>query len=456
MKLPMPPIAILLIAGLALRLLLAYVLLPDSGHLGDMRYYSRWITALVSVGPGDFYAKTAANYPPGYLYIFWLIGVVSRAIASVTGGDAQHIAVELIKIPPIFLDVGGGFLAYRIIKLWSGESSVCDRTARVAAAIYLFNPALIYDSAIWGQTDAAGAFVMLLGVLALLAGPPEIAACVAVISGLLKPQFGVVLAPIIGTVLLKRYLVRFQRWEALLTKHYWMSQNGPVRLLSSAAVGMGVFYLLALPFNQGLRTFFYHMAETAGDYNILSMNAFNPWALMGTDKPSIVFGGVENYSSDDIPLLGSVTGVMIGTVVLIAGFALGVARLIRRSDLWSITLVGAYLSLCFFILPTRVHERYLLPAFAFFALLAALDPKWLWATVVLAIGSLINLHAVLSNIGTRNVAQLPLGEFFRSPTGILTSIVLQTAVFIFCALSLFSKPAPLPLKTCQALFPVQR
>lgn len=118
-------------------------------------------------------------------------------------------------------------------------------------------------------------------------------------------------------------------------------------MLSSIAVGMGVFYLLALPFHQDFQTFFDHMMATARDYNILSMNAFNPWALMGSDKPSIAFGEVENYSSDDIPLIGPVTGVMIGTSLLIAGFALGIARLIRRSELFSVTLVGAYLSLCF-------------------------------------------------------------------------------------------------------------
>ena len=104
----------------------------------------------------------------------------------------------------------------------------------------------------------------------------------------------------------------------------------------------------------------------------------------------------------------------------------------------------------FFILPTRVHERYLLPAFAFFSLLAALDRRWLWVTIVLATGSLIDLHAVLSNIGTRNVAQLPFGEFSRSPTGILISVVFQTAVFIFCAMELFGKRATPQLKSSES------
>ena len=429
----------LLVAGLLVRLILAYVLLPDSGHAGDRAWYSRWIAALLSVGPGEFYAKTVVNYPPGYMYVLWLVGGVSTAIASVFGIDAQKVIMELIKIPPILFDVAGGFLLYRIVKRWPGEGATSERMAFTATALYVFNPVMVYDSAVWGQTDAVGAFIMLLGIMALLCWSPEIAASVAVISALLKPQFGIVLMPLIGIVLLRRHLAGLSTSQTSPSISYWIRRHGPIRILTSMVVGAMVFYALVLPFRLNFHTFLDRMADTAGGYKILSLNAFNPWALIGTDKPSIAFGGVENYSSDEISLVGVLTGVMIGTALLGAGFILGAVRLFRRSDIRSVVLVGAYLSLCFFILPTRVHERYLVPVFAFLSILAVLDRRWMLATWVLMFGSLINLHAVLSNIGTENVARLPFGEFARSPSGILISITIQSAVFVFSAWMLVGK-----------------
>jgi hypothetical protein len=169
------------------------------------------------------------------------------------------------------------------------------------------------------------------------------------------------------------------------------------------------------------------------------VNAFNLWALLGSgDTPPLAFTGVGTWARDSVPLVGPLRGVTIGSTLLALGFLLGVARLLWRTDLWSIVLVGAYLSMCFFMLPTRVHERYLVTAFAFLPLLAAFDRKWLWATVALTIGLFMNLHGVLTthDYGTANVRSLPLGEFSGSTPGILISISLHTAVFLFAAWSL--------------------
>ena len=42
-----------------------------------------------------------------------------------------------------------------------------------------------------------------------------------------------------------------------------------------------------------------------------------------------------------------------------------------------------FLALAFFVLPTRVHERYLFPFFALGAILAAISVRWRVAYVVL-------------------------------------------------------------------------
>lgn len=428
----------LLAAALAMRLLVAYVILPNAGHLLDIEWYWKWASALAKGGLGEFYAKTNdANYPPAYMYVLWIMGKVTLALAGASGIDVHKLAVWTLKFPPMLLDTAAGLLLYCIARHCNTDCAKAERIALLAAAVYLFNPVALYDSAIWGQTDAAGAFVTLLGVLALLRWPPEIAASVAVLAALVKPQFGVVMIPLIGIVLLRRHLVTENNLNGFTTRSRWNDRNGPWRILTSIAAAIAVFYVVITPFNLGLGFFLKRMSETAQYFPFLSVNAFNPWALVGTNHdPALIIAGLDNWVPDRDPLVGPVTGVAIGTTLLICGFLLGIARLVWRSDWRSILLVGAYLSLCFFILPTRVHERYVFQAFAFAAILAAFDRRWLWITVLLAIGSLMNYQAAVSVDGSEELTRLPFNSLLRSKEGIFTSIMLQTGAFAFALWSL--------------------
>ena len=122
------------------------------------------------------------------------------------------------------------------------------------------------------------------------------------------------------------------------------------------------------------------MAKTAGGYPYLSVNAYNPWAMIGSDgHQPLAFGG--GWSSDTVPLLGPIPGVLIGTLAARASASRwALARLAWRDDRRSIVLVAIFLALGFFILPTRVHERYMFPIFAFLPLLAVVNRRWLRPT----------------------------------------------------------------------------
>jgi hypothetical protein len=94
--------AALLAAGLILRALLAFVLFPKEGFSTDMQLFAGWATTLARVGPGSFYASAAgADYPPGYLYILWLLG------------NAPASALPLLlKVPAILADLGIALVLY--------------------------------------------------------------------------------------------------------------------------------------------------------------------------------------------------------------------------------------------------------------------------------------------------------------------------------------------------------
>ena len=86
-----PSVAILLLAALALRLIIAYVLFPASGFKNDVGAFTSWALTLAHAGPGGFYGSAGfADYPPGYLYVLWLTGKVDATPGYV-----------LLKLPAI-------------------------------------------------------------------------------------------------------------------------------------------------------------------------------------------------------------------------------------------------------------------------------------------------------------------------------------------------------------------
>src|SRR6185295_2886170 len=58
----------------------------------------------------------------------------------------------------------------------------------------------------------------------------------------------------------------------------------------------------------------------------------------------------------------------------------------------------AILAIAFFVLPTRVHERYLFPFIAIGAILAAFSWRWRLAYVVLSATTLLNMYVVLTTL----------------------------------------------------------
>ncbi|MGD8486631.1 MAG: hypothetical protein PVH07_08350, partial [Chloroflexota bacterium] len=276
-----PALLVLLLVGLVLRLTIAYVLFPASGFESDVASYASWAATMAEHGPGGFYANAGfADYPPAYLYVLWLVGLLAGPAAS---------ASELVKLPPILLDVAVAYVIFRLVRGWTWPGPRSEPLALAAAALYLFNPVSFYDSALWGQTDVAGALIVLLGLAALIRGNSEGAAALAATAALVKPQFGVVLIPLVAVVLLKRHLLqvgsgpRKPPWAPARVAAWLSREQGPRRLLTAFVAAWLAFFIIALPFGMGPYEYLERMFGTAGGYGYLSVNAFNLWALVALE-----------------------------------------------------------------------------------------------------------------------------------------------------------------------------
>ena len=406
------PLLVLLGLGLALRLVLAYAIFPGQGLSSDLGFFEGWTTTLARVGPGSFYdSASAANYPPGYMYVLWLVG----AIGTLAGSSAAEVTLLLLKLPAIAADIAIGAILYFAGQRWFGS-----RAGLIAAALYLFNPVAWYDSALWGQVDAVGALVMLAAVVLLVEGWSELAAALAAFSLLIKPQDAIILVVIVP-VLVRRHLLRpgsgptprlGSRLTALDRRSGGiLGGQGPIRLATSLAAAATALIVPLIPFDIGryapasladlpvignLAGLIGLFVSDGGQFSILTANAFNAWALVG-DKPlaSIIGGSGGSWTADSIVVIGGLRAVTLGAILLASLGLIVAGGLLTRADRQAILLGFCLVAFGFYALPTRVHERYLFPFFAVAPLLAVQAGRWAAAYIGAGVLNAINLHAVL-------------------------------------------------------------
>ena len=146
---------------------------------------------------------------------------------------------------------------------------------------------------------------------------------------------------------------------------------------------------------------------TASGYPYLTVNAFNPWALVAGDTGnSLANSGlwpcdgpwtVVNGCAYGVASIAGIPPVLIGGVLMLA-VTLAVSLIAaRRPDRITILLRLTILAIAFYVVPTRVHERYAYPVFALAIILAAVAWRWRLAYVALTMTVFLNMYAALTN-----------------------------------------------------------
>ena len=368
---------VIIIGGLLLRVVVGGFLLPLSGFRTDVGDFNAWAQRMASGGPGAFYSPDYfADYPPAYLYVLWVLGTIGRAAQALIG---VNITFGLVKIPGILADAGVAAMLFLYARrfldgkfgTWSGE-----QVGLLAAAVYLLNPGTIFNAAVWGQIDSVGTLAVLVTLYWLARGWTELAAVGAIVAFLIKFQYAFVI-PIVLLVGLKRHL--FGRSAD-------PEQDGRpdvLRILTSFAAGIASLVALMWPFgltlyapNDTVHGLYQKFEDASRTYAGLSINAINLWRnawshlstglAWGCDAPSIppetdcVNGAGVAFT------IGStlVTWQTIGFILFAAVVLVALWQLLRRDDAEGLLLGALVLAVAFFVLPTRVHERYMFPALA--------------------------------------------------------------------------------------------
>ena len=457
-------ILVLLAVGLTLRLIIAY-LIPGSGFGVDIGAFSYWANNLADHGLYGFYDRGFfADYTPGYLYVLWVVGSVGNLLGGI--GD-------LIKIPPIAADLALAYLVWSMTRELGGS----ERAARIGALIVVLNPVTWFDSVVWGQVDSVGVVVLLLALRELWRDRPERAAFLAALAALIKPQLGI-LIPIVALVVIRRSLWPSGAYgledppEPRATTTSWERRvRGPIRIVTTGLTGLATAIALSIPFGLSFPGLVAQVFKTAAGYPYLSVNAFNPWALViqGTavgGERSIALnrswicdstltasaGGdfrigdwvlwswpASTQTCDNGLMIGAFPAALVGAGLFLIVAAVVLSAVARRPDRITMLVAASTLALAFFVLPTRVHERYLFPLMALGAILAAVSLRWRVAYVLSAVAMFANMYVVLTTYYPDNPQisdWLGVGDLLASPWAIAVAAITQAAVLAWAFMQL--------------------
>lgn len=301
------------------------------------------------------------NYPPIAAYVLWINGELHKLL------DPQR-TINTITSRALFAT--WGILASIIMA--AGVAAIVNLikpggTAWWAFVIALCYPPLVYDTAVWTQTDAwllAPAVWMVYGLMCrrwILAG-----VLWGVMLGI-KPQ-AVLFAPVIIVA-----GAMHREWR---------------RPVVSVAYSLGVLLIAAAPFmlHSGLAWWENSYRKNLFEaYPDTTLRAYNVWYI------DLLICENRDATATLLGLQKDTWGkVLLGVGLL----ALAVAVWRRRSDpRWAILSWTALSLLAAVMLPTRVHERYIVTALPF-VIAAAMCRPILWAGVVpISVAALAQLTA---------------------------------------------------------------
>jgi len=327
--------SILILAFLARSILSMFV----KGHSTDIACFMAWANMLAENGPAAFYnSGLFADYPPGYMYVLWLMGSIAKATGFIYG-SAGHVL--LIKMPAILADLLAAYAVYRIACRYTEKGENGASLPLLAAAFVAFNPVMAFVSGGWGQIDQVLSVLLLAVILLFIEKKVILAGLVYGAAIIVKPQ-ALMAGPLLATA-----------YFAYIADEGW--KKGLLRTVAAVAAAVGAIFLLALPF-KGVQEnplwFVEKLLGTATSYPFASIEAFNFFAF---------FGGNWADAEDTFFLFSYKTWgtVLICLSVLFSAFLYLKGR---KREKHALSLSLAWLLIALFMLGHYMHERYLFPA----------------------------------------------------------------------------------------------
>jgi hypothetical protein len=444
--------------GAAIRLAAALVLAPAYGYLPDhldnmgwsLYAYEHGAWSLYDAPPGSpllvrtadsggrpalvaALSRHAYNYPPGSAYLFcakgwiWtrLDGERVQVSAGPGGAGASAVSLPVLNTPGARLADASASIAFDFLLAFGVAALVRalrpdesgERRAAAAAALALLAPPIFLDSAFWIQQDSWVASLLVWTLVLLLRQRFVWAGALYGLALMTKPQ-AILLGPVLAYVAVALRFAPGGSWGRALHMG---------KLVAAAAV---VVVAIAAPFAiadarragdaaGALRWFERSYVSSIGDdqYARTTLAAFNLWWLdyLADSREAAPLPQVLSDEAERLGLSKHTWGwLLLSGGVLLAFVSCGRGgRFAPESWLACAFLV----SFAAFVLPTRVHERYVYYCIPFAIALAVHRRAWvpaLLALLVVGTAEMVSFHFAFrpeARFATGLLAVLTLGAF---------------------------------------------
>lgn len=367
-----PVLGVLLLA-LACNLALA----PTPGFVGDLGIYMLWAWKVTTGGLHTVYLADPLVEPINYLplipYLFSLVGSLYRRLFAPAFpfplAQTTLLFYSMMKLPMIAANLATGAIIFVFVHRRTNR-----RVALLSMTFYLFNPAILFDSAYGGQTDPIHSLFAVLAVVLILEKHVVGAWFSVALAALSKPQ-GALFLPLILCL----------TWRQLGTRAV---------LKGLVTAGATVILVFSPFFCRGTGDSLVGYLRSIGHLDIpglpayTTMGAHNLWWVLGL--------GAEVADTaaplSQLPTLGTlITPRTIGLALLGLLYTLGLWRLWRNGGESSVPVVAAFLGFSCYMSLTQVHETYAFSVLPFLALALHTHRRWRIVYAVLSLTFLANM-----------------------------------------------------------------
>ncbi len=353
----------------------------------DVRNHMDWGEKFWQYGALLFYAPQTnvwsflwPNQPPGSIYLFALIYKLYKLIFSffwfvnikiplfpsaVIFILERNLYPFLLKLPGILSDLGISYIIYKLTDKILNKNPLRKKIAEFALLLFLLNPIVWYNSAIWGQYDSFVFFLTYLGFYCLILKKP-ILGCLSFFLSIFTKITPIIFLPI--------FLIQLIKSNFSFRKYLFA--------IISAFFLIGV---LTYPFSQeepfSWLYFLYKDKILVEQRQVITSNAFNIWAFVS---------GIYPISHEK--LLGPLTyknwGYIFYSISFILPLYISLKKKSIKALIWSLSLV----SISTFSFLTNMHERYLFSFFPLATILVTFESRLIPIYLALTLINFLNLY----------------------------------------------------------------
>lgn len=368
------------------------VIAPLASHI-DLATHADWGIRFFDYGFKGFYAPDAnvwsynwPNQPPGAIYLFIAsrlifqflfsillfinsnIGIFPSIIVSFSENNLYPVIIKMIGI---FSDFGIAYLIFKIVghpEFISGSIPKRARDySRFAALLFLFNPVVWYNSAVWGQLDSTIGFFALLSFYLVFKNKLSLGVLAFLISIYIKVSL-IIFAPILGIYILRKFKLK--------------------QILYASILPISIIILSTLPFLNRYTPnpfeflhFVYTKKVLTDQMHVITANAFNFWGALT---------GLELQSHDKIFLVFSLKawGYILGGLAILPTIYSVYKKPKQKVVVWALAITAFSI----FMLFTNMHERYIYPLFPYLTILVAQNRKLLIPYLAISLITILNMY----------------------------------------------------------------